>query len=269
MAAASKWSIQAARWWSRVPTDRAVSEVVGFILVFSLVLGTISIVYVGGFSGLQDARDHEQHANAERAFDVLANNFEELGRDKAPSRATEIKLSDAGIRTTEPSIFSINTTGYMANGSAPRSILYEPVGSDTSIVYDAGEDVRADGDDAIMVREPDFIFGPDRMVLRVMELRGGLQSVSGDTTTLIRGEKQFQEIRHQHHDPATPVNTTIRIEPSSGYTGVWETYLDESLTEAFPSGSHECQSQDTEVICTDIETHSVYFSTTGVRIHIV
>ena len=249
--------------------DRAVSEVVGFILVFSLVLGTISFVYVGGFTGLQDTRDHEQMANAERAFDVLANNFEELGRGKAPSRATEIKLAGAQIRTTEPSLVLVNSTGMAASGASPRSIIYRPERSNSAVIYEAGAVLREDGEGAIMIREPDFVFGPNRTVMRVIETRGGLQSVSGDKTTLVRGEGRYRDIRHQFQDPDNRTNVTIRFAPASGHLEPWLEYLDESLNEAYANPTHDCRIENEEIVCTDIETHSIYFGGTGVDIQLV
>jgi len=59
------------------PFDRrAVSDVVGYVLVFSLVSLTVGVVSVAGVGALQDARDVEQANNAERAFDVLGDNVE-------------------------------------------------------------------------------------------------------------------------------------------------------------------------------------------------
>ena len=250
--------------------DRAVSEVVGFILVFSLVLGTITFVYVGGFGGLQDTRDHEQMANAERAFDVLANNLEELGRGKAPSRATEIKLAGAQIRTTEPSLVTVNSTGMNASGASPRSIVYQPENSDSAVIYEAGAVLREDGDEAIMIREPDFVFGPNRTVIRVIETRGGLQSISGDTTTLVRGEGRYQEIRHSQRDPAAQFEMNVSMRPASGHVDPWHDYLEESLNEAYGTdGVDYCTAGATEVTCEGIDTHSVYFGSTGVRVEIV
>lgn len=249
--------------------ERAVSEVVGFILVFALVLGTISFVYVGGFTQLEETRDHEQMSNAKRAFDVLANNFEDLGRGQAPSRATEIKLAGAGLQTTEPTVITVNSTGKNASEAQPRSIVYRPETSDSAVVYETGAVLREDGERAIMVREPDFVFGPNRTVLRVIETRGGLQSVGGDTTTLVRGERDFQEIRHQNEDPDTQINVTIRVDPATRNPDPWEEYLDESLTEAYDSPTHSCTTTNGEVICTDIMTHSVFFGATGVQIELV
>lgn len=250
--------------------ERGVTEVIGFILVFSLVLGSISLVYVGGFTGLQDTRDHEQMANAERAFDVLANNFEELGRGKAPSRATEIKLAGAQLRTTEPTLITVNSTGKAAAGASPRSIVYRPERSNSAVIYEAGAVLREDGEGAIMIREPDFVFGPDRTVMRVIETRGGLQSISGDTTTLVRGEEQYQGIRHRNRDPDTKINLTVRIEPASGHLQPWHDYLEETAQEEMGTPNTDyCSIQTDEVVCTDIMTHSIYFGATGVEVDLI
>ena len=248
--------------------DRAVSEVVGFVLVFTLVLATITFVYVGGFASLQDTRDHEQMANAERAFDVLANNFEELGRGKAPSRATEIKLAGAKLRTTEPTVITVNSTGMNASGASPRSIVYRPELSDSAVYYEAGAVLREDGGNAIMIREPDFVFGPNRTVMRVIETRGGIQSTSGDTTTLVRGEARFKELRHRNLDRDTKLNVTVRIDPASDHLKPWLEYMETRLVESFDSPTHDCSIQGQEVVCTDIETNSVYFGATGVDVQL-
>lgn len=250
--------------------ERGVSEVVGFVLVFSLVLGTITFVYVGGFGGLQDTRDHEQMANAERAFDVLANNLEELGQGKAPSRATEIKLAGAQIRTTEPSLMTVNSTGMNASGASPRSIVYRPQGSDSAVIYEAGAVIRADGEQATMIREPDFVFGPNRTVIRVIETRGGLQSTSGDTTTLIRAEGRFQEVRHSHQDSDVQFEMNVSIRPASGHVEPWHDYLEEALNKAYGTeGVNYCTAGSTKVSCPSLDTHSVYFASTGVQVEIV
>ncbi|MFQ3319235.1 MAG: hypothetical protein ACI8UR_002120 [Natronomonas sp.] len=250
-------------------TDRAVTEIVGFILVFSLVLGTVSIVYVGGFAELQDTRDFEKVQNAERAFDVLSTNLRGVAQGDAPSRATEIKLSDASLRTGEPTFITINTTGMNSSAAATRPITYQPSDSDSTVIYEAGSVIRADGDSAQMVSRPDFVFGPNQTVIRVIELRGGKQSVGGDTTTLVRSERRFQEIRHQHQNESQQINVTIRVEPASGHAEAWRRYLDDALTAAYDTPTHDCSIQGSEVVCTDVMTNSMYFAATGIDIELV
>ena len=111
---------------------RGVSETVGFVLVFSLVLLTVGTVLTVGYAGLQDARDAERVNNAERAFDVLANNIEDITARGAPSRGTEIRLAEASIGPGAP--VTMNISGFAADGSRQFS-----TGNDTldTIVYEA------------------------------------------------------------------------------------------------------------------------------------
>jgi len=51
------------------------SDVLGYVLVFSLVVTSVLVVTVGGLSAVENARDAERAQNAERAFDVVATNF--------------------------------------------------------------------------------------------------------------------------------------------------------------------------------------------------
>lgn len=246
--------------------DRGVSEIIGFILVFSLIIGTVSLVYVGGFAGLQDARDHEQLENAERAFDVLGNNLESIASGSAPSRATEIKLSDATLTLSDKTKVTVNTTGRNASFATPRTLYYEPARSNSAVIYEAGAVLRSDGEDARMVNEPTFIFGPNQTVVRAIETRGGIKSTGGDTTVLVRSDEVFRDIKHEHEDEASQVNVTIRIEPQSGHVDAWHRYLNGTLNEAYENPSHTCEKRATEVVCTDVMTDSVYFSAVGIEL---
>lgn len=211
--------------------DRAVTEVVGFILVFSIVLGTITFVYVGGLGGLQDTRDSERTANAERAFDVLANNFQDVARGNAPSRATEIKLAEAGLRVDDNGRFEINASSMDSSAVArPRPVVYS-AGDRTQIVYESGAVIREDGDAAIMLRDPDFVFDDERTVVRYVEPRGGSASVSGSTTVLVRSERSHSRLLASESDPGT-VNLSFRTSPTRA--GVWKSYFEGELAGMSP-----------------------------------
>ena len=208
--------------------DRAVSEIVGFILVFSLVLGTITAVYVGGLASLDTTRDAERATNAERAFDVLANNFQQLGRGEAPRRATEIKLEDADLTLGDRHALNVNASGTLVVTSS-RPLTYDS-GSGTWITYEHGAVIRVDRDGGTsMLREPDFLITPERTVIRNIELRGGRQQVGGSTTVLVRAERgQPQQIYPTAGTDAElnePANLTLQTEPER--VDAWLRYLEE------------------------------------------
>lgn len=221
-----------------IRNNRAVSEIIGFVLVFSLILGTITIVYVGGLSGLDDARNAERVNNAERAFDVMANNFQQMGRGDAPNRATEIKLADAQLTTTPNRAVNVNRTGLdSAVGGSPVTIGYDAPG-DTRLVYEHGAVIREDGESAIMRKEPDWLFVDGTIVFRLIDLRGANQGVGGSSATvLVRAETRSRQVL-VNRGSTDDVNITVQTHPDR--VSVWKDYLSTSLETATDASSVSC-----------------------------
>lgn len=245
---------------------RGVSEVIGFVLVFSLVLGAIVLVYTSGLGGLTDARDVEQVNNAERAFDVLANNFEKMARGQAPNRATEIKLSDSTLDTGQARRVSTNTSALDTSVAADRSRSFRystPGGS--RITYEHGAVFRTDADGAVtMKREPDFLFDKEHTVIRYMEVVGGDQSISGETTVLVRAEVSQSELLHTEEDPGE-VTFTLRTAPERATA--WEAYLEDEI----PSNGDCSRIEETDdfvsIEC-EFDADSLSVASTRIRIHL-
>jgi hypothetical protein len=164
---------------------RAVSDVVGYILVFSLVVSVVGLVSVAGFSSLEDARYTEQANNAERAFDVLVDNVGDVYADGAPSRGTEISLSEASLRTT--GAVTVNVTA-RDTGSGDEFTLEktaEPIvwqgTRDTEIVYSLGATLRAQKNGGVVVDGSPSRYDTDRAVIHVVQTRAPATQFGGTT----------------------------------------------------------------------------------------
>lgn len=176
--------------------SRAVSETLGYILVFSLIIGTITAATVFGFSGLNDRQAAEQVTNVERAFDVLADNFKDINRYEDPSRATEIRLAGGTIQFGEPVTV---TVGQWEDGSFDpdsqtsttfRPLVYESDGG--TIVYEGGMIFRTDGERSISRTKTPFARGSSTTVIPVAVTAPGDDRValSSDRTVLVTGERR-------------------------------------------------------------------------------
>ena len=242
--------------------DRAVSEVVGFILVFALVLGTVTLVYVGGFAELEQARLHEQDTNAERAFDVLANNLEEIGRDKAPSRATEVKLSESEVLIGDNRNRRVEVTANNSTAAAqPRPVVYDS-GEGTRVVYENGAVLRQEDGRAVMVRKPDFVFDERRTVVRYLEPRGGQQSTGGSKTVLVRAERSHSRLLLSETNE-TGVDVELQFATAPERADAWERYLEEELEPI--EGSNACAQEtvgDAVVVACAFETETIQVART-------
>lgn len=175
--------------------DRGVTDLIGFVLVASLILVTLGVVFVAGFTGLEDARSAERIQNAERAFAVLADNVEDIHDEGAPGRATEVKLADAQLSYGRPTTITVNVTNAGAGGNTVFSTSLDPIvystGSASRIVYENGAVAREDRDGAVLKRRPPGVFwaGGSRSettVHLVQTRQTGSSGVGGDGTFLVR-----------------------------------------------------------------------------------
>ncbi|WP_423997738.1 DUF7289 family protein [Halorubrum trapanicum] len=198
--------------------DRGVSETVGFVLVFALITSTIAVTFTVGLGGLEDAQLAERDNNVERAFDVLHDNFNDLSRDGVPSRATELRLGGGELSFDRDSVFRVNRTGTGELFVERGSLTYYGAG-DTRIVYENGAVFRMDGDNGVMIREPDLLVG-DTVVYSLYGLVGPSQTASGDRTVLVVGERADRTVAVD--DRAADENVTLAI--NSTQAVVWERY---------------------------------------------
>ena len=178
--------------------DRGVSETLGYILVFSVVITTITTASVFGFSGLEDRQAAEQVRNVERAFDVLADNFGDISRYEDPSRATEIRLARGTIAVGEPVTVTIGQNGttpgeaFVDDPNNVTSVTFEPLvfRSDSgSVVYEGGVVFRVDDEASIARSSLPFVVGADSALVPTVATRqdGTTSGVGGERTVLVVG----------------------------------------------------------------------------------
>lgn len=200
--------------------DRGVSETVGFVLVFALITTTIAVTFTVGLGGLEDAQLAERDNNVERAFDVLHDNFNDLSRDGVPSRATELRLGGGELAFDGESEFRFGGPGISERFSQGGSLTYHGAG-DTRIVYENGAVFRMNGDNGVMIKEPDLLVG-DTIVYSLYGLRGPTSSESGERTILVVGERTNRDVPVDNRTAGA--NVTLSI--NSTQASVWQRYYD-------------------------------------------
>jgi hypothetical protein len=216
--------------------DRAANEVIGFVLVFSLITATVGVVSVVGFDGLEQSRDAERVDNAERAFDVLADNVADIYYEDAPTRATEIKLSDAELllaSNPSPTELNVNVNGTQVPLVSPRPLIYRSeTDSDSRVVYEAGAVFRVDGDSAVMLREPPMVLREGQSIVTLVTTQGDPgQAVGGTTTALVRAEELESETLYPSGGAGASVsdNVTISVQTTDARAPAWERYLESEV----------------------------------------
>lgn len=228
--------------------NRGQTETLGFVLVFAIITASIGIVYASGFAGLNEAREFEQVNNAERAFEVFADNIEDISHRNAPSRSTEIKLAGAELRIAEPIEMEVNDPDGGFNASYElRPVIYDP-DTDTEIVYAQGAVIRTQGEAGVVVKEGTFIIGENRTIIPILQTRlVGNGGVSGSRTVLIRADQSQTRLIHANDAGADPFWLNV----TSPRANIWE----EHLSSNYPAAN--CSISGDTVSCS-IETDRLY-----------
>lgn len=204
-------------------SERGQSEVIGFVLVFSLIVTAVAVVSVAAYPGLEDARTHAKVTNAERGFEVLADNVDDLVRDEASSRATELEVADGTLTTRGTTRINVSANGTSKEYTL-RPIVYAAPQTDTQIVYVNGAVIRADAEGVTMVREPRATFGENHIVVPIVRTNVvGDRSVGGTTTVLAETKRTGATLGPVDADGG---DLTIRV--TSPRADAWGRYFQEN-----------------------------------------
>jgi hypothetical protein len=223
-------------------TDRGVSEVLGYVLVFSLVLTAIVLVSVPGVSGLENVRRAEQADNADTAFDVLHDNMAELHSEGAPSRATEMELADSQLFVGE----SVTVRIHLYDGTWDNDTTYrvrpliQRLDGERRLVYEAGAVFRTTRQSGVLFREPPVLSRDGSVHITVPATRATAGNSLGGGTALVRGEVTDRDVPVSDTDDTY---TTVVYNVTSPRADLWHDHLE---TEGFDcsdpaDGTTECQ----------------------------
>lgn len=213
--------------------DRAISDVVSFVLTFSVIITSVGLVTVVGFAQLEAFEEDEQLQSAEVTFELFAQSFDEIEESDAEKRTEAIDLSGGSLLVDQP---SSSATVTVSTGSGPVSESFELNAlayrlGDTEIAYENGATLRGaqDWESGIINHEPGFVCTEETAVLSFVTV-GMDRSIqrAGSGTLRVTATRENTSLLY-------PVETAGRN--ASGATGVtfeidspratqWEQYFD-------------------------------------------
>lgn len=234
---------------------RGQSEVVGFLLIFGLVILAISLVGVTAFTGLDNAQEFQETSSAEQAFLVLAEHIDDTTREGAPSRETEISLSDASLsfEATE----QINVTVGGENMSIETQPIVYQSSDDTSISYHSGLLVRDDGGSALSFREPKFVLTSETVVLPIV-------STTAPSDRTIAGTSAVQVVTRRNDTRALITEEfaapkTVNLSITSPHADVWAESLGSEM---------DCDDPGDGTVTCSIETNQVFVAVDDIEVEL-
>lgn len=242
---------------SRSRDDRAVSDVVAFVLVFALVITAVGLVTTIGFGSLQDVAQSEQAKSAEVAFDAVAETVADIERGTAPVRSSEVSLSDGSMSVVEGATIdvrvrnaseSFGTTAYDYSRTT-GGIEYRS--EDTRFTYESGVVYRGGADGSVLRASPSMTCEGGTAVVSLVDVTvDGSAGVAGGSTTVVSRATNrsvlYSSARHQNTE-------AVRVTVTSAGQESWNEYFAESAGWAGSSGTYTCSAERIFVRLTVVE----------------
>ncbi|WP_254767769.1 DUF7289 family protein [Salinilacihabitans rarus] len=242
-------------------TDRAVSEVVGFVLVFGIIIGSVGLLYAVGFQTMDAYQETEQLRNAERGMEALADNFNDVVRyDAIRQRSGEIALRDGRLRTTDGSNVTITVTNDSGttdsplgnDGSNVGALVYEYEG--TTISYEGGGVFRNQTDGDVAVSYPQMRCADDAAIVTLVAVADGpgtIQTSSGTEITVTENRADGRSVSETYENA-----DVVEIEiDSSNHQNSWESTAERNGWSDGGGGTYTCDVDRAhiEIVVVDVD----------------
>lgn len=226
--------------------DRGVSEAISFVFTFAILIAAVAGIYTVSYDSVSTVREGEQLENAERTFEVLERNFDDIQRREAPARSADVNLNGGTLGVRNDSYVVVNVTG-AANfdrNITTGALSYELGGR--NIEYENGAAFRRNGNVSVMLTDPRFVCEGDTAIVSVVKLRHDGRSIAGSTVVTITAVREKAELLLPDERPPKSVGDA-HVSFHTPNEDAWTDYLDRNTGWADPDGDgrYTCSGVDT------------------------
>ena len=222
--------------------DRAVSDLLAFVLVFGIIITSVGVVYIFGLGALGDAQAAQQDRNAERAFSSMGASFNDLQTNRGQERLAELNPRGARMSIDEDSP-ELEIEGIDEGFDESVGAMHYD-NDNTRISYELGAVFRSDDGNSVMVREPEFVSrevgGETRLIVSFVDIERDGPTAIGSESTMQIGAIQDDQQRYTHD--GDDVEITIR---DSSHAKAWARYFDDNGWDNQDGGEIEVEDIET------------------------
>ena len=237
----------------RAPGDRGVTEVLGFILLFSVVLLSIVTISIFGTNALHDGRDTVVVDNVQSGFMGLANTADDIYQENAPHRSVSFQMGRGQMQVGDPVTFNVTVDGTLVANTTSRPIVFSL--GDSRLVYEGTAVFRGEQGGTAVIRPPDFRLDDQRVIIPAVELAPiHNRSIGGRTTVdMIRGASSVNWTEGNNIDVELEIDTATENRAEA-----WKRTLEDMRSWSCPvSGTTTTCTYTTTGLDTRILVHNV------------
>lgn len=212
--------------------DKGVSEVVGYLLVFSIVVTIVSVVYAAGMPVVEKTKDTSAVQSMETVFLTLQSNMKKVALAQSPVRTMKLNLIKGSVSANETAGDITVTVG--GNDQTIQFGNIEYTLGTRKIVYENGAVIESTSGGSIIASDPPIFFTNDsgnaQVFISVINVSGTF-SAGGGVAEMKMGP--YNATRDTYvYNSSSPVNS-VNISIESSYAHAWSLFLNNSYTDTF------------------------------------
>jgi flagellin-like protein len=207
--------------------DKGVSEVVGYILTFSIVIVAVTLIYTSGMPMVEQTSETAALQSMETSFVSLQSNVKKVALDQSPVRTVKFNLVKGSIgakKSPKAGWLNITVDGTEHHNQSFGNIEYT-IGT-KKVIYENGAVIESTTGGNIIVSDPPIYFtnygGNKNVFISVINVSGNFSAGGG-----------IAEM-HLRHDNTTVIyaNENVALDSvtiASDYEEAWKRYINETF----------------------------------------
>lgn len=211
--------------------DDGVSEAIGFILIFSIVVLGIAIVVLYGFPLLIAGQGSADMRNMEQTMIVLQNDLKSISYKMVPYKETALQVQGGVLFVTGDSgFFEVIVDGTPVYENSIGQIRYVSDLDSTRIAIENGAVLTRPerGDGSAMLAEPRWYYDDheDILIISFIEVHTERDRALSGVGRIEMRSDPGQKITHEYTLPVDSLEIHYTpLSPEHDYSVAWENYL--------------------------------------------
>ncbi len=236
----------------KIDREQAVSEAIGFMVLFSLVTLGIALVSLYGYPVLMQQQTSAHERNMEQTMIVLQNDIKSLCYKNVPFKETSLSVGGGSLYAHNSGALEhpsqTFTVSYppgreIIQDFKPGELIYESDAGDAMLIIENGAVIKKQEDQSgsVMLAEPRWFYDNDTKTLVINNIEITADGVLSRTGV---GVVRMQVSSPEYNETEIDVGATVEIEykPAPGkfdYSTAWRNFLTGSSLEMVPAGSNK------------------------------
>jgi hypothetical protein len=219
----------------RASMNEGVSESIGFLLIFTLMIAGIGLVTLYGYPMLMLQQTSADEQIMEKNMIVLQNDVKSLAYKTVPYKETSLKIGGGALTVynslhTPPSSTITIRDGLSAIVEDFKSgdLTYHSASTDTELSLQNGAVVKRQDMGSVMLAEPRWFYDGQTktMVINLVNFTStNIMSRQGiGTVQVALGETRFDD-----HVPLNDMYLDYTYDPDRDYSAAWDNYFQNTL----------------------------------------